>query len=482
MKQVTDPEVLRQLETRTPVSDPLLLRQLEGESPIPTPVTEDAPASASRAEGTPDTFRSTFLPFEFDQSKDVGHEAALAEAQKAGPGINGLPRYLSARGLDLTMPGFIQELLDANSRGITGNYAEGPEGDAQRTQDGISVAASMIGVPPGAGTAAKAIPAAAGGVPKAAPAVAGVSRNEALQAADRIGVTVPRGAASDSYAVQAAASMAKELPVIGTKLVKAGRKALGQLESTVAGVADDLGSGSTLTAGYALKDDITNWLKTVSKDEADAIFEPVTALVKNARGPLSRTGVAARDLIKRAEASGLKPPAIVEELKTALGKDMSYEAMQYLRTQIGDRMSGQIAPEAGMSKRALKAIYASLSQDIEFIVGKTAGEKGKAAWAQANDQFRTQIASRRDALSKIVGSDGAATPESIVSSLITMAGAKKGADIGRLQAAKETVGQQSWDDLASATVGQMGRDKVDRQIQDRVEQAVRRRQRRVLRA
>jgi hypothetical protein len=466
MKQVTDPEILRQLETRTPVSDPLLLRQLEGESPIAAPATGDAPASASRAEGAPDKFRFSLLPFSFDAEQDQGNAAGISGAMSnAAFGLPGLiAGYASARGVDLAVPGVIEDLAkgigalpETLRRSMNNDYPAGPEGEAQRERDALEIAPLMMGIPPGAG---RAIPGVVGAAAKkAVPAASGVSRNEALQAAERLNVKVPTAAASDSYAVQTAGAALKELPVVGTPLVKAARAATDTLDSTAAGIADDLGAGSVLAAGHAIKDDAVTWLKTLSKDEAAEIYKPVDDLVKNATGPLSRTGVAVREIVKQSQESGLKPPQVVGVMKDALGKDMTYRAMQNLRTQIGDQISGAITPEPGMSKRALKAVYAGLSDDIEFLVGRAAGEKGKVAWAQANDAFKTRIAAKRDALTKIVGAEGDVTPEAVVSRLVQMAGAKKGANAAGLLTAKETVSTEAWSELGSAAVAQMGRDK-----------------------
>ena len=56
-------------------------------------------------------------------------------------------------------------------------------------------------------------------------------RQDALQAADRIGVTVPVAAASDSSIIKGTAGALKEIPLVGQPLVQASEKALTGLES-----------------------------------------------------------------------------------------------------------------------------------------------------------------------------------------------------------------------------------------------------------
>ncbi|MDH4983267.1 hypothetical protein [Hyphomicrobium sp. D-2] len=251
----------------------------------------------------------------------------------------------------------------------------------------------------------------------------------------------------------------KEAPIVGTPLVNAAREALGKLDSTVAGIADDLGAGSVLTAGHAVKDDAVSWINVLSKDEASKIFAPVDELMTGKTGKLNRTGVAVRSMAKLAEESGLPPPAIVKKLDRALAMNMSFAGMQNLRTQIGDMMSGNIIPEAGLSKRALKAIYAGLTEDMKFMVGKEGGAAGKRAWTEANEKFRTEIAAKREALGKIVGVDGSVTPEAVTQRLVTMAGAKRGADVTALGIAKEKASPEAWAELASSVLAHIGRDK-----------------------
>jgi hypothetical protein len=185
----------------------------------------------------------------------------------------------------------------------------------------------------------------------------------------------------------------------------------------------------------------------------------VRRAIGNTTGPLQRTGIALREIAKDAESIGLKPPAVVKELQGAVGKgEMTFDEMQRLRTQIGDRMSGAIVPEPGQDKTALKRIYTSLSEDIDFLAGK-AGGNAKARWHQANDAFKNQIAAKRDKLVKIVGLEGEANPELVAQRLTSMASAKRGANIETLRAARETVGEDAWGELASSVVAGLGRTK-----------------------
>jgi hypothetical protein len=388
MKPISDPALLEQLEAAPiePVSDPELLRQLEGLAPVNLD----------------------------EQRRPLGGALGILPFAEDSEG-----------GVHLSVPGMILEPWRAFNRGLARESLRGMRNedgtpidiDAAQSADAQMAAGIMN---PGSRTLTTAPAVVA---PKTA-------RQTAIDAANRLEVPVPRGAAG-SRAEQIVSGALAETPVVGSPLQKASATAIDKLDDTRAGIVDELGSGSVKAAGDAVKDDTIKWVKTVSKDEAAKIFEPVDKLVGDAKGPLSRTAVAAKSLIKDATESGLPPPAIVAQLKKALEMPdgLSYRAMQRLRTEIGDRISGDIVPEPGMSKRALKAIYAGLSDDLEFLVGKAGGKEGKAAWKTANEAFQTEIAKRRDDLTKIVGTDGNASAEAVAERLFTMAGAKGGADL-----------------------------------------------------
>lgn len=438
----------------------------------PTAQTDPAPS----AEG-----RGTMLPF--DIGPDQGATGAVREITKAAQSnplssLNPIPAlvggYFKGRGIESAVPEIVKEPIEANVRGLTNQYPIGEEGERQRAQDALAVGtAALTGNV--AGRAAGAIPkrpiATAPAEEAWRPAVRETPRKtvepagptpqqEALEAAARRGVEIPRGA-SDNFAVRATAGALKEIPLVGSPLVKAGREAYGKIERGVGGVSDELGGGSVEQAGGALRDDINDWVKTVSKAEGDEIYASVRKMVKNERAPLQRTGVLIRNLDKEAAESFIDPPAVLNKVRDAANaaEGLTYSGMSRLRSEIGQMLSGEITPEGGMSKPALKRLYGSLSEDMAFLAKTAAGKKGEAAWQTANTTFRDTIAARRTALLKIVGKKGDATPADVVATLVSMAGSKRGADISRLMLAKKTAGKEAWDALGATVIDNMGASK-----------------------
>jgi hypothetical protein len=307
-------------------------------------------------------------------------------------------------------------------------------------------------------------------------------RDEIAEAAERLDMTVPRAATTDSLAAKQAAGALSPIPGVGAPIVKAANKTLDDLGSRVQGIVDDLGGATPQEAGHAVRDDVVDWIKRGSKDDAADIYKETDALMVGAEGPLTRTKAALDEITHAAQESRLPPPGIVRTLHEAVNdaNGLSYEGLQNLRTQVGDMMNGRITPEPGMSPRALKQVYAALSDDLRDMAG-TAGvnlakgpngkvrlskkreaefaEKGVQLWDEANARFQTEIAQRRDDLTRIVGREADVAPEAIVATVTRMAGSKGGADAGRLQQVIKSLTPQTQNDLAAAVIAHMGRNK-----------------------
>lgn len=434
-----------------------------------SPVATTLPDGAKIAPGDSAEGRAAMLPFEIGADQgNAGAVRSIVDASQSNPlsWLNPIPTlvggYLKGRGIEAAVPAAVTEPLEANMRGLTNSYAPGQED--QRARDALTVGLTGMSPlrAPNPVAAAEANPwrSAPRAAPEAPAPTVATPQQEALEAAARRGIEIPRGA-SDNFAVRSIAGTLKEIPGVGTPLVKAGRKAYGEIEGGVKGVADDLGGGSVEQAGGALRDDINAWVKTISKDEGDAIYAPVRKIIKNERAPVSRTGVLVREIDKEAAESFLDPPAALNKVRAAVAANegLTYNGMSRLRSEIGQMLSGEIVPEGGMSMPTLKRLYGALSEDMAFLAKKAGGKKGEEAWRSANTQFRDKIAARRGALLKIVGKKGDATPAQVVDTLVTMAGSKRGADMSRLLLARQTAGKEAWDALGATIIERMGQSK-----------------------
>lgn len=377
----------------------------------------------------------------------------------------------SGRDLDEFMTQTLATLPFARGFGVGGSIparmATGAAsmGGASVAQDVAAMAqGSEQGVDPERAAVSAGLGAATGPVlgNAAAPAAAAATpRQQAIEAADRLGIKIPQAAASDNFAVSATGAAVKELPLVGAPLVNASKKAVSDIEGKAASISSSLGAGSDLAAGHAIKDDLMHWMRVGSEDEASALYDPVRKALGLKKGLLDNTANTISTLVGRSVEAGLDPPAIVDTINKAVNRaqlsgGMSFDGMQTLRKEIGKRLSGAIVPEPGLDKEALKSLYAGLTEDMGKLAGRQ-GSRARVAWENANNVFKQDIARRRDALEKIVGDTGNASAESVVATIRKMAGTGSGADFARLLQAKRTIGPQAWDELGSAIVADMGK-------------------------
>lgn len=288
---------------------------------------------------------------------------------------------------------------------------------------------------------------------------------EVVAAAERLSQTgapvqVPRAVATDNMAMQQVAAAASNVPVSGTPLVKAAESTISQLGAKADEVARGFGgAASPQEAGDTARSAIKNWITGDSADTAAKLYDRVDGLIDpNVRTPLSATQSAVADIAaKRSSAalpSGKATDAVLEAVQREGG--LTYEGVKTLRTNIGEMLKNGLLPE-GMSGSELQKIYGALSADLGASVQAAGGPKAAAAFARANQYYKL-ASQRRESLAKIVGADGNAPAEMVLSRIEAMAGSSSRADISKLMQARKAIGADDWNEIASTVVTRLGRD------------------------
>ena len=324
--------------------------------------------------------------------------------------------------------------------------------------------------------AAQAAPAAmpatrfpgAAAAPRAAPAPAPVAtqatRNEVIAAGQRQGVDVPGFMASESLLTKRVAGGLKDTPLIGDPIVEATHGMSTKMGQRVA----ELSGNATREAsvpGAGAKAGIVDWTTRGFRGEMDQAYRPLDVIIRpETMVPLSKTRAAARDLgaLDRESASsdGQKVIALVD---AALSRDegLSWQGLKELRTRVGERVHGDIAPEAGVSARALNKLYAALTEDVKFGVGlagkgvKGGGvERATAAFEAANTKAQ-ELFDLRKRLTEIVGAKGENAAESVFHRIVAMASSSAREDTQQLLRAKSAAGA-SWQSVVDSAVARLG--------------------------
>lgn len=283
----------------------------------------------------------------------------------------------------------------------------------------------------------------------------------AVEAGERIGVQIPKAAASDSLIPRRVGASIAEMPIVGDPLVKASKRSMDQLEQAADNVVAGYGQGSAFTAGSAAKEAMRDWVTGGSKAVQDRLYGEVDRLVNpNATRPLAETQQTIQKLLAEQQASRSSVNDKAIELVADAATDphgLTYEGLKALRTEIGARISGSILPEPGTSMPALKRLYAALTDDLEVLVNAAGGGPAVKAFERANNISR-MVSQRREDLARIIGTDASVSPERVFERLAQMAGSKGSADITKLMLARKAVGSDAWDEVAAGVVARLGRD------------------------
>lgn len=281
------------------------------------------------------------------------------------------------------------------------------------------------------------------------------------EAATRQGVELPKAVVSDKTSVQQIGKTVANIPVAGTPLRKASEKAIGQLDDAAKTVERGYGTGSPSSAGSMVRDDITDYASNILSERVGARYDAVDKLVQpNVVTQLSKTKQVADDILARRQNAMLPGDSkAVETIRAAASspQGLNYEGIKDLRTSIGEMMKPQNLSSSGMSEAELKRIYGALTDDLKSAVQRGGGENALKAWEGAN-QFAASVAKERKALQKVLGQSQPKSDEAVFDTLYKMAGSASRADISTLAKARQAVSKESWDEMSSAVLSQMGRD------------------------
>ena len=288
---------------------------------------------------------------------------------------------------------------------------------------------------------------------------------QVVAAADRLSTTgspvqIPRAVATDNMSIQQAGAATSNVPVAGTPLVKAAERTISQLGTKADEVSQGFGSGKSVAeAGDTARTAVKDWITGESAANASKLYNRVDSLVDpNVKTPLLNTRDTIADIAAKRSAAGLSSGKATDAVLEAVQRNegLTYDGVKTLRTSIGEDMARGILPE-GVSAGELKNIYGALTKDLEASVQAAGGEKASAALSRANQYYRL-ISDRREALAKIVGSDGNAPAETVLGRIEAMAGSTSRADISKLAQARKAIGADDWNELASTIVSRLGRD------------------------
>lgn len=301
--------------------------------------------------------------------------------------------------------------------------------------------------------------AASGLANRAAPTPA----NSVLRNADELGFQLPQFMAGGQPSRTVAAKMAS-VPFVGDDINTAVVQARGNTAAAARNISDaTAGGGGPTVAGEAVRDAITDWVGPGSRAVQERIYRPVNQAMANAAGPLTHTSQEVQRLVNNqaAAANTNIGATAIREVENAVTQPngMTFAGMQSLRSRIGSLLDDKLNPEVRADNAALKSIYGALSRDIEGLL-RAAGPRATQAWQRAN-AINRQLAERREAVAKVVGSRGDATGESIVDRVVRFAGSTQTGDVRTLHQARIAAGPHAWRQVAGEAIMRLGRNSAN---------------------
>ncbi|WP_107341604.1 hypothetical protein [Agrobacterium pusense] len=398
-------------------------------APSPSP-------AAAPVQPEQDTFqRSTILP--------LGKDTATGEISAAVPGL--LKGIYDTAASAVTAPG----------RAMGGElqvFDQSGHVSPEAIKEGVGFASIFSPASP-ASTLTKT-PVA----PSSPPPVALSEGQQAALAAQRLGVDLPRAAASDTTSVQQMGKVLTNVPIGGTPLRNASTRAIQQLDDAAMKAQQAYGKGDVAAAGAGIRQGIKDFSANTLDDLVSKKYDAVDNLVNpKVTAPLSATQNRVNEILAARQQAALPAEGSAAAIvKQAVDRPegLNYEGVKRLRTEVGQMLKNpQMAP-AGTSQDELRAIYGSLSDDLRNVVTKAGGEKAASAFDDANSFAAKTIAEQKN-LDKIIGPQ---SDEGLFSKIQAMAGSTSRADIHNLARVRQAVSPETWNDMSSAVLANMGRD------------------------
>lgn len=320
-----------------------------------------------------------------------------------------------------------------------------------------------------AGTAVKTAMGTAGGalgskLASALPVAGDATRKAVLDAADRLGVTMPRYSVSTSPLIQRAGMIGQSVPGMSAPLEHATQESTEKMGEAAAAAA---GPATAYSAGKEAKAAIGDYVGPTSQDIIDQRYNYASSLMnKNVTTPLTNTAAALTKLAQvRGTYNDQLTGAAVDKIQQAMQmrRGLSYDGIKNLRTQIGSMGSfGSLLPNE-LPKSEISQLYGALSQDLDAAASRSGGPNALQAHKLANDTYSSIAAQRQQLVDLLGGESGGANPESVFSALQRSASGKPGsADLDALRLAKQAILQSknpgAWNELSQGMVSELGRD------------------------
>lgn len=436
--------------------------QLDGVAAPTQTATPAAPAVPATAAPAAPSDPTTSLPpgFQLDGVAAPANASASTDASNTPPKGNSWTAGMQ-RVWDNPTPGGLVSII----KGIYNGAMTGAAATKTAMQTGDM---SDDAVPQMTQAAMDLAPVAGGsvmrGVTQLPSQVAPSAADAAVQAAERIGVALPKYLGTDGSTAPALAQGVKAFPWAGKPIYQSAGNVRQGLQDAISTAAPYTASD---TAGQAAKDAITQNIKVDAPAAVSALYGKLeggpngggSLTDPTVQVPLTNTMQKMQQL-QAARANANLPEWSPNMKILAQGvtdpQGMNYAGIKQLRSYMGQGAPQTLIAE-GVNPQEARQLYGPLTEDLKNAVYRGGGQPALDDFNEANTLAATSAAQRKQ-LYSIIGAQGNAPPEAVFSKLVNMAGNGASGNIGLLQQAKTAMGPQAWQEVGNAVVSRLGRD------------------------
>lgn len=383
-------------------------------------------------------------------------------SQTVAPGRNPLQRAGDAAltGLNALGAGV------AFGAGVAGEaFGGSPTRERQLARDLLM--ASSVAVPELAGVSATTRAAARSA--QAAGRLEGVpsSVEAGARAAEDLGIRPSVGMTGKTGGMVAATL--EKVPGAGQIIARDAERAVGEIEGAFKRIVGNVGDvRSASGAGDVLQSGLIEYRERFKSRATQLYGDVARHLPADARVEIPNT-LQSWDAMKALLADN---PEMAKQLgmtrfdrvfAEAQANGVPWQLLSDFRTTVGEAVGSVKGPLADQADGRLKALYGTLTQDMEAAARAAGGDAFKA-WRKATNYYRLGAERIEKSLDKLIRPDAPERAFEIFSAM-TKEG-KATADINRLREVKKSMPRDDWNQVAASIVDRLGRAKPGQQGAD----------------
>ena len=245
-------------------------------------------------------------------------------------------------------------------------------------------------------------------------------------------------------------------PDIGKNIANASARTLDDIGGKFASIARDANPES---AGLAIKNSFSDWLKNGSKQELDAIYNPVNTILsdQSRHYPVNLFKYRIKAENELGNIADVSPmfSEVNKALQYAAKNGLTIDETRRLRQIVSDAINfNKINPTSGVDEKVLRNIRNFLTQDMLDMSAKIGGRTAMTAVAAADKAAQNNVYSIREQLARIIGSglsSDSKSASSVYNNLARMAQYKT-SDIATLDKIKSVIDPNAWNEFSRAYI------------------------------